>query len=552
MGRNERERAGARVVLVMLVVLVVLVGGGYVAAYAGSQHKTPRGTLVAGVNVGGRTLAAAVAALRSGLDTRVNSPITLDIGGKKTRILPAEVGLGIDYVASVQQAGAGDSWEPERLWDYYTGGSELAPVVTVSEMTMADYLTGLAVDSGVAPRDGGVRFESQRVEVIDPRPGRTIDPKQAQEAITAAFLSTDRTARIDLVPSAPAIDDADVREAVQKWANPAMSGPVALDLTQQQVRLQPRDYAAALSMRAVDGTLQPHVDARTLTRLVHERLLGNGKPSDAAVILTAGRPHITPARPGVRFEPAALVAAFTAALALPEGQRVAPVEVELTDPDFTTEDAQALKIEHRVAITTTTYPSGQAGPEVSRAVDLLDGTLLNPGETFSWSDVAGSGYGPDALPVATTLFDAAYDAGFGDVEHHAPATYAGRSLVGQEATVADGADLRFSVDSPSGVIIQAKLTGASPGIPGTVTIVLWSTTAWDVTVSTSARYDVVEPASTEDAGDGCVASPGKHGFSVDVTRHLHDVTGAAADRDETMTTTYAPIDAVVCTGTPAG
>jgi vancomycin resistance protein YoaR len=545
-GRNERERAGARVVLVMLVVLVVLLGGGYVAAYAGSQHKTPRGTVVAGVNVGGRTLAGAVAALRAGLDTRVNSPITLDIGGRKSSILPAEVGLGIDYVASVQQAGAGDSWEPERLWDYYTGGSELDPVVTISEMTMADYLTSLAVDSGVAPRDGGIRFENQRVEVIDPKPGRTIDPQQAQAAITAAYLSRDRTAHIDLVPSAPAIDDADVDEAVQTFANPAMSGPVTLDLTRQQVRLQPRDYAAALSMRAVDGTLQPHVDARTLGRLVHQRLLGHGKPEDATVTLAGSRPRVTPARQGVSFEPAALVAAFTAALALPEGQRVAAVAVELEDPEFTTEDAQALGIEHRVAIATTTYSAGQAGPDISRSVGLLDGTLLKPGDTFSWADVAG-GYGSDALPVATALFVAAYDAGFGDVEHHAPATYGGRSPVGREATVADGADLRFSVDSPSGVIIQAKLTAASPGVPGTVKIVLWSTAAWDVTVSTSARYDVVEPTLTVDDSDGCVASTGRRGFSVDVTRHLHDVSGATADRDETMTTTYAPVDGVSCT-----
>ncbi len=126
-------------------------------------------------------------------------------------MLPAEIGLGVDYVASVRQAGAGDSWEPERLWDYYTGGSELDPVVTVSEMAMADYVMQLATASGAQGRDGGVRFDHQRVEVVKPRPGRTIDPQQAQDAITTAFLSKDRTAHIDLVPSAPSIDDADVQ-----------------------------------------------------------------------------------------------------------------------------------------------------------------------------------------------------------------------------------------------------------------------------------------------------------------------------------------------------
>src|SRR5690349_235200 len=110
MGRNDRERAGARVVLVMLLVLLVLTGGGYVAAYAGSQDRIPRGTTVSGVKVGGRSLVAAAQALRDGLSTRVNSPITLAVGDRREQVLPAEMGLGVDYVASVTQAGAGTSW----------------------------------------------------------------------------------------------------------------------------------------------------------------------------------------------------------------------------------------------------------------------------------------------------------------------------------------------------------------------------------------------------------------------------------------------------------
>jgi hypothetical protein len=120
--------------------------------------------------------------------------------------------------------------------------------------------------------------------------------------------------------------------------------------------------------------------------------------------------------------------------------------------------------------------------------------------------------------------------------------------VGREATVADGADLRFSVDSPYGVLVQAKLTGAAAGSPGTVKIVLWSTSAWEITTATSARYGVVEPTTVDGGTDGCVPSAGRRGFSVDVSRHLHNLTDPAADRDETVTTTYAPVDAVVCTG----
>ena len=122
-----------------------------------------------------------------------------------------------------------------------------------------------------------------------------------------------------------------------------------------------------------------------------------------------------PARPGVTFEPESVVAAFTAALMLPEGERVAPVDVDLHQPKFTTEDAQALGVVHRVAVTSTTFAAHDAGADLDRAVALLDGTLLKPGDTFSWADVAGSGYGPDALPVATALWNAAFDTGPGEV-----------------------------------------------------------------------------------------------------------------------------------------
>ena len=160
--------------------------------------------------------------------------------------------------------------------------------------------------------------------------------------------------------------------------------------------------------------------------------------------------------------------------------------------------------------------------------------------------MAGSGYGPDALPVATALWNAAFEAGFGDVEHHAPATYAGRSPVGREATVEGGS--RPAVLGRLAVrrARPGEADSAAPGGPGTVKVVLWSTAAWEVTTSTSARYDLVEPGTVEDASDDCVASPGRRGFDVDVTRHLHSLTDPAGDRDETVHTTYAPVDAVIC------
>ena len=52
-GAPSREKAGGRVVLVVLVVVLLLAGAGYAAAYATARGKIARGTTVAGVDVGG-------------------------------------------------------------------------------------------------------------------------------------------------------------------------------------------------------------------------------------------------------------------------------------------------------------------------------------------------------------------------------------------------------------------------------------------------------------------------------------------------------------------
>jgi vancomycin resistance protein YoaR len=553
---STRDRAGFGVVLVMLLGLVVLLGGGYAAAYVTAQDKTPRGARVAGVKIGGRTLAAAAAALRAGLDTRANAPITLQIDGKRSIVTPSEVGLGVDYVASVREAGAGRSWDPGRLWNYYTGGDRLAPVVTVSEMTMTDFVAGLFARSGRPPRDGRVSFQGQRVVVDQPHPGRTIDPQQAREAITAAYLQDDPTADLPLVATAPTIDDGDIRTALGAFANPAVSGGVALELGDLHVLLQPRDFASALSLRPDNGTLVPHVDQDMLVALVDEAIAGHTSPVDATVAILDGQPKVVHDRPGVTFDPAAVTAAFMAAVVQPLGERDATVDVVLTEPEVTAQDVRGLQIRDRVSSFTTSYGyDADRNASIDQAMRLINGTVLRPGESFSFNRVVGPlGGGRGAVQAATTTFNAAYLAGLGDLQRTAPASHVSGYPVGLEATVGSSdEDLTFTNTTPYGVLVQAGVRPSTPTSPGVVTVTMWSTAYWQVTSSRSARYNLVEPERVVLHTDDCEASAGQRGFDVDATRHVHNLVDATLDHDEVLHTTYAPVDTIVCkppTGQP--
>ena len=135
-GKPAREREGGRLVLIVVVLLALLLAGGYVAAYAAAGDKVPRGTTVAGVAIGGRTPAQAQQALEAGLADRVDQLVLVAVGSESREIAPSELGLSVDYAASVSEAGGERTWDPQRLWNYYTGGEDLDPVVELDEATL--------------------------------------------------------------------------------------------------------------------------------------------------------------------------------------------------------------------------------------------------------------------------------------------------------------------------------------------------------------------------------------------------------------------------------
>src|SRR5690606_11427067 len=105
--------------------------------------QVPRGTSVAGVAVGGHDADDAVALLEKGLKERVDAPLQLVIGDDEREVAPSEVGLSVDYRESIEATGGSDSWAPERLWTYFTGGGDVDAVVTVDEAKFSALVANL-------------------------------------------------------------------------------------------------------------------------------------------------------------------------------------------------------------------------------------------------------------------------------------------------------------------------------------------------------------------------------------------------------------------------
>ncbi|QWF23480.1 VanW family protein [Nocardioides sp. LMS-CY] len=565
---NARDSAGGKVVLLVLGGLLLLAGGAYAAAYLAAGDKVPRGTTVEGVEIGGMTPDDAEQALRDGLADRVERPVPVSVDGRTATLSPTEAGLEVDYAATVAESGGGKSWAPGRLWNYWTGGGEQGVEVTVDDAAFEAALDGLADEVGTAPTDGAVRFRGGEIKVTDPAPGTGFDADEARAGVLASYLSEDdEVVELDATVVQPEIDEAAVQEALDTFANPAMSAPVTLVFGDSPVQLRPQQFSAALRMRAEGGALVPDLKTKKLTALVDDGVSAD-EPVDATVELVNGKPRVVPAKPGVAYDPDDVGSAFLQLVTREGDERQMEVEATVVEPEFTTADAKALRIKERVSSFTTYYPYAEyRNVNIGRAAAIVDGTVLKPGEVFSLNDIVGertreNGFtegfiisdgifkedlGGGVSQMATTTFNAMFFAGLKDIEHKPHSFYIDRYPVGREATVAWGAvDLRFENDTPYGVLVHATVQPATSSSQGVVTVSMYSTKTWDITTKTSDRYNYRAPATRTLTTPDCYANTGYSGFDVDVWRYFHEPGSDEVAKTEKFHTSYTPSDTVVC------
>lgn len=562
------ESKGGKVVVLLTLGLMILVGAAYAGAWWTAKDRVPRGTTVSGVEVGGMTDSEAREALVDGLAEAESRTIEVTVEGTEKTLSPMEAGLSVDHDASVEQVSGRDSWRPSWLWDYFTGGDDVDAVVAVDEQKLRSSLTSLTDSKDEQPVDGSVGFKNGEVVVEQAQTGVGLDPEGSADALSAAYLS-DEPVELPVEKLQPDIDASDVGTAVDEFANPAMSGPVRLRFGDTTVRLAPDEFGAALSMVPKDGVLVPQVNRKKLFGLVDQSISGNGAPVDATVRLVGGTPQVVPGKPGVTYAPDALARAFLSVVAKAD-DREAEVKAKTAKPEFTTKDARALGIKEQVSTFSTYYPHADyRNVNLGRAAELIDGTVLKPGDTFSLNGIVGErtaengfteGYvisdgilvsdlGGGVSQMATTLFNAMFFAGLEDVEHKPHSFYISRYPKGREATVAWGAlDLAFRNDTPYGVLVSAQVTPSTYASSGEVTVTMYSTKYWNITTKTGGEYNHTDPQVRRVDSQTCHDNEGYGGFDVDVWRYFEPVGANDGDsRTEKFHTTYTPSDTVICT-----
>ncbi len=554
-GLADGTRRGALAVAGAVLVLAAVAYLG-TAAWAGT--RTPRGTTVAGVDVGGLDRTTVRQRLEREVAPRADRPLTVLVGQTSTPLTPASAGLGIDARATAGRL-VGFSLKPAQVWEHVTGSGPTAPVSTVDRELLRAAVERVAarVDQEVA--EGAVTFTAKGAVLKQAAEGRALDLDAAADVLIRRWYATSPV-RLPATVIPPAVPARALASAYEDFARPATSGPLKVAVGERTVSVPVAQLAPTLSLRPDDtGTLQPAVDGKALERIVRTidpRVVAT--PRSATIEVVDGKPVTRASSNGRRIDPAALAEAVLPALT--SAARTAVVEPVVVAPRLTTAELKALGIREQVSTFTTAFPfNPPRTTNIRLAAAALDGTIVQPGETFSLNAALGertpekgyqeapvinrgrltTDYGGGISQVSTTLFNAVFFAGLDTISHKPHSFYISRYPEGREATISwPTVDQTFRNDSGHGILIKTAVTDSQ------ITVSFYGTKVWEIESVKGPRTNVKQPKTIRDDDGDCVTQSPSPGFDVTVTRVFKR--DGRQVRTERFATRYIPEDRVIC------
>ena len=552
----RRQRRGStrarRIVVLAVVALLALLG---IRALT-MQGEVAPGVSVHGVDIGGMSPDDAKQKLKDELVPQLDRDIAVKLDAQSAEMNPAALDARIDVTRTVDAA-----MQTGRL------ASLLLPLVYSNDMAPT-------ILTPVRPRipanlrivaepahDAKVRIENGKVAISPARNGHSISPRQILLATANAALADERRLVLRSKVTTPAISTAQAKSAAAEAVKIA-DAPVALNVDGSRVGALPTAVLQNAVMVRTDGdkaviAFSPKVLQPAITEVLGKRIR---EPVNAMWDTNGQKAWIVPAKDGITFDARKAADAVRKA-ALAGGIRQADIALERTAPRRSTADAEKYGISTKIAgaVTELGDSSENRIHNVALMAGILDNRLVMPGEQFSFNDAVGPrteergflegsaivdglllpSIGGGVCQVASTLFEAVYNAGLEVDERHNHDFYISHYPVGLDATVAwNDLDFRFTNNTDHPILIRATADAS------TMIVNLYSAPSnRTVETTTSDHYEIKKAEKRfiidKYAAPGSVAlyTDGQDGFAVDVQRVVKE-DGKVLSED-TFVSTYA-------------
>ena len=533
----------------------------YVADVAIASGKVPRGTRVAGVEIGGKSRAEAVRLINARVPAPKTITVTAPDGAKPLALDAAKVGLRVDPERTLDLA-RNEGLNPFSRVRAMFATNDVEPAASVDDAKLRAAVRAWARTVDRGKREGSIRFDGITPVGVPPRPGLVVDVERTAAAVVDAFPAESAAEAVVAVDETLTTPE-DVESALNDLARPAVSAPVTLTASGQSVTVT-REHIASFLRIAPDsnGTITARLDREKFDEVLAPVLRPVEQPAkDAPVSIdeATGKLTIGQSRNGTKVDRDALADAFLPVVTQ-SAPRTVTLVVESSEPRLSTAKAKTLGIKEKVGEFTTYHPCCR--PRVRNIqimADIVEGAVVLPGETFSLNGYVGPrdsarGFVPAPMILngkfvdsvgggvsqfATTMFNAVFFGGFEDVHHKPHSYYISRYPPGREATVSSPTpDLKWRNDSPYGVLITTSYTAKS------ITVTFWSTKRWDVESITGERYRYRSFRTEYDYSPTCHSTSGVPGFDIVVWRVFKK--DGKEVRRERFHTRYLPEPRFIC------
>ena len=542
-----------------------------------TQHIAS-GTTVSGVDVSGLSPKEARDRVGKGIGDQLAQPVTLTVGQGSSELVPAKSGVSVDTDASVKKL-TGFTLNPLTLAQRL-GGQRTEAVIRVDSTALRGALEDRVDTMANGAVSATVTLEGTKPVTTPASNGIGLDVEASLKKLSGSWPLGKKTLAMAEGTAIPAITDEEAAKFVDGTLTPLLSSGLTVNTagTGAQSKspgaaaaFSPQDTAEMLRISSEGGTLSATFDPTALRDGVVARIGQVETPAQNATWKIDGsatgapgaRPQYVPAAQGKVIDTAALSTSLlkVGTTATDVAGRTVTLPMVVAEPTVTTPQNE-WGISEAIGEFATPYNSGDAPrtQNLTRGAELVNGTVVKPGEVFSLEKTLGevdyehgfadagvisNGQHVDSMggglsQVATTVFNAGFEAGMDDTEHHAHQYYFDRYPAGREATLWTGKlDVKFTNSTSHAVLVQAWLDGEQ------IHVRMWSTKYYDVSITSSDRFNF-RPVSTErKSGPGCEPySGGNPGFDITVTRtRKHD---GKALPDDVLTTQYAADNDIVC------
>jgi vancomycin resistance protein YoaR len=497
----RRVRNICFIALGALVVVFVAAGVAWAVDTHRNDDRVERNTTLAGRSIGGLKgpqLEAAVAAVA---EKYRSSAVVIEAPDSTFTTNASDLGMTIDTAATVRDAlrvgRRGNVVSRIRSWASGFLHDHKAPVrVSVDEKSVRAVIDAkdqgpktAPVEPVVKAKPGGTGFT-----IVDGKPGKGIDPLKVVRALpTAAVAGGPVRVKVDRGEVDPRYSTADA-ENLQKQAEAATNAPLPVTAGATSASIPSTTLRSWTSSQVADDGMHLVVDAAMassdLAKLMAKATtpaqettftLSNGAP--VAKLGTAGSACCADDAP--QLVQRALFGTDKPILPLKLPMKPVP-------PTLDAAAVAKLGIKEQVSTFTTNYPAGQPRvTNIHRMADIVKGTVIMPGETFSLNGTVGErtlakgfvvdhqindkgefdeAVGGGVSQFATTTFNAAFFAGLDYGEYQSHTIYISRYPYGREATVSwQHPDLQVKNTTPYGIMLWATYTDTS------ITVSMYST-----------------------------------------------------------------------------